>query len=305
MPQLNIRQVEVFRAVMESGTVTAAAKRLNVTQPSITKHLRNLERALDMSLFQRRRNRLVPTPEGRAFHDQIERTYLGLDHLSRFADDLRNDRQGEILLAAMPLIAHSWLPEIVAAFLTRHRDVSMSLPVRSSRWIADWVSAGRVDFGIGLAMDEAAGVQQELLMRLPLVCAFPSRHRLAGQTCVEAADLAGDSLISLSNFDRWRLTVQTALEHQGIVPRRRIDTFTTYTACDLVSRGLGVAVVDIVTARNYGGDALIWRPFYPELSFDIHLMRPRHWQVPRIAETFIAFLRERAAETVRSFPPTA
>ncbi len=302
MTQLNIRQVEVFKAVMEAGSVTGAAKLLNLAQPSVTKHLRNLERTLAMLLFQRSRNRLIPTPEGRAFHDQIERTYLGLDHLSRFADDLRNDRQGEILLAAMPLIAHSWLPEIVADFLARHPDVSMSLPVRSSRWIADWVAAGRVDFGIGLAMDDARGIRQELLMKVPLVCAFPAAHRLARQRRVAAADLSGDSLISFSNFDHWRLTVETALKEQHIVPRRRIDTFTTYTACDLVSRGVGVAVVDIVTAMKYAGDALAWRPFEPRLTFDIHLMQARHWQVPRIAGTFIAFLKEKAAATGRAFP---
>lgn len=297
MKNLNIRQVEVFKGVMEAGSVTAAARELRVTQPSVTKHLKHLEAELDVPLFVRTGNRLVPTPEGRSLYDQIERTYLGLDHLSRFADDLRNDRHGEILMAAMPLIAHSWLPEIVAGFLLKNADVSMSLPARSSRWISEWVAAGRVDFGIGLSSGDDNGVRRELLMKVPLVFTCPPSHKLAGHQAVGAAELDGESLISLSNFDQWRLTVETILTSQQVRPARRIDTFTTYTACDLVQRGLGVAIVDLITARKYAGETLLWRPFLPALNFEIFLMRPKHWQVPRLAERFIDLIVAEARKT--------
>jgi DNA-binding transcriptional LysR family regulator len=294
---LNVRQVEVFRAVIEAGTVTAAAARLNVTQPSVSKHLKLLEAAFGVPLFERTGNRLVPTAEARAFHEQIERTYRGLDHLARFADDLRNNRQGEILLAAMPLIAHSWLPDIIASFLAAHGKVSMSLPVRSSRWIAEWVAAGRVDFGIGLSSGDDSGIQRELLMRTPLVCALPAEHRLTRFSTISPAHLGDETLISLSNFDHWRLAVESVLDGEQVTPCRRVDTFTTYTACDLVTRGVGVAIVDIITALKYAGPAMAWRPFDPDLAFEIFLMRSRHWRVPRLAESLIELIEQEAGRT--------
>lgn len=297
MAQLNIRQVEVFKAIMETGSVTAAGQSLNVTQPSISKHLKHLEASLGVCLFERTGNKLVSTAEARALYDQIERTYLGLDHLSRFASDLSNNRHGEILLAAMPLIAHSWLPDVVARFLRDHETISMSLPVRSSRWIAEWVAAGRVDFGIGLSAGDDAGTQQTMLMRVPLVCALPAAHRLAAEVEILPAHVDGETLISLSNFDKWRLTVESALEGHQVKPLRRIDTFTTYTACELVRRGLGIAIVDAITAIKHAGPDLVWRPFQPDLAFEIYLLRPRHWQVPRLATALIDLIEKEAEDT--------
>ena len=299
MAALNVRQVEVFKAIMEAGSVTAASRRLNVTQPSVSKHLKLLEAELGVPLFERTGNRLVATAEARAFHDQIERTYLGLDHLSRFAGDLKNNRQGEILLAAMPLIAHGWLPDIVARFLARYPHVSMSLPVRSSRWIMDWVAAGRVDFGIGLLSGDETGVLSRLLMRLPLVCVLPAGHRLAACPTVGPAHLDGETLISLSNFDPWRLAVEGALDGERVSTRRRVDTFTTFMACDLVIRGVGIAIVDLITALDYAGRGIVWRPFEPDLDFDIFLMRPKHWRVPRLAEALIGLVEREAEITSR------
>ena len=297
MAALNVRQVEVFKAIMEAGSVTAAARRLNVTQPSVSKYLKLLETDLGVPLFERTGNRLVPTAEARAFHDQIERTYLGLDHLSRFAEDLKNNRQGEILLAAMPLIAHGWLPGIVARFLEAYPHISMSLPVRSSRWIMDWVAAGRVDFGIGLMSGDDTGILHRLLMRVPLVCVLPAGHRLAACPAVGPAHLEGETLISLSNFDPWRLAVEGALDGERVSTRRRVDTFTTYMACDLVLRGVGIAIVDIITALDYVARGIVWRPFDPDLAFDIFLMRPRHWRVPRLAGVLIDLVEREAERT--------
>jgi len=300
MANLNIRQVEVFRAIMSAGSVTAAADRLNVTQPSVSKHLKLLETDLGMPLFERSGNKLVPTSEARAFYDQIERTYLGLDHLTRFADDLSNNRHGEILLAAMPLIAHSWLPDIVSRFLKEHDNVSMSLPVRSSRWITEWVAAGRVDFGIGLMSGDDTGVISQLLMSVPLVCVLPAQHALASQSVVTPSNLRGETLISLSNFDHWRLAVDAALDREHVRTLRRVETFSTYTACDLAVRGVGVAVVDAITANKYAGQGLLQRPFVPGLTFEIFLMRPRHWQVPRLAESLITLIESEANSTSKS-----
>ncbi|MCY4238970.1 MAG: LysR substrate-binding domain-containing protein [Rhodospirillaceae bacterium] len=304
---LNIRQVEAFKATMEAGSVTAAARRLNVSQPSVTKHLRRLEEHLGVLLFDRVGNRLQPTLAAQSFFDQIKRTYLGLDHLSRYADDLKNDRHGEIIMAAMPLIAHSWLPDITATFLSDNPNVSMSMPVRSSRWIIEWVAAGRVEFGIGLSSGSDNGVSKDLLMSVPLVCVYPATHAFHGLSVVDSMHLDQQTLISLSNFDHWRLAVETALDDRSIQPSRRIETFTTYSACELVSRGVGIAIVDVLTALKYEGPALKWALFQPTSTFEMFLMRPRHWLAPTLTQKLIDLIRDHAEATnekLRSLCPS-
>lgn len=291
---INIRQIEIFRAIMEAGSVTAAARRLNLAQPSVSKHLRLLETRLGVPLFQRTGNRLVPRPEAHALFAQVDRVYAGLDQLGRFADNLRHHRQGEVMVAAMPLVAHRWLPAVVAGFLARHDGVSVSLPVRSSHWINRSVAAGRVDLGIALSIGGEQGVLRELLLDLPLVCVVPEGHRLARAATVAARDLDDESLITLSNFDSWRLAVEHTLETHRVRLRRRVDTFTTHVACELACRGVGVAIVDTLTAAEYAPRGLVVRPLSPRVSFEIYLLRPRHAAPSALTERLIADLRSAA-----------
>ncbi|MDJ0947861.1 MAG: LysR substrate-binding domain-containing protein [Alphaproteobacteria bacterium] len=294
---MNIRQVEVFKAIMDAGSITEAAGRLHVSQPSVSKHLKLLELSLGLSLFERAGNRLIPAPEAHALYDQIGRTYQGLDHLNRFADGLKHHRHGEITVAAMPLIAQHWLPKVVSAFLTRHDTVSVSLPVRSSRWINESVASANVDFGIGLATGEESGTRQQLLLDLPLVCVLPRRHPLAALETVSLRDLDGQNLITLSNFDQWRLAVERALEDQRISPRRRVDTFTTFVACQLVLDGAGIAVVDALTALDYANEKVRIRRLEKAMSFEIFLLTSKHGKLSTLARSFADEVAARARET--------
>ena len=294
---MNIRQVEVFKAVMETGSVTAAGERLHISQPSVSKHLRLLEAAIDVPLFLRSGNRLTPTVEAEALYDQIDRSYQGVEHIARFAAGLKDHPAGEISVAAMPMLAARWLPELLQPFLARHERVSVALPVRSSRWIADAVTSGRVDIGIGLASGDPVGVRLETLMRTPLVCVAPSGHPLESVEAVGPRELADQTLITLSNFDPWRLAVETSLETISVRPLRRVDTFSTQVACELAARGVGVAIVDALTAIDYAPSGLIWRRFEPANAFEIVLMTSERRPLSRLSESLADAIRRAAART--------
>lgn len=294
---MNIRQIEIFKAVMEAGSVTAASQKLHISQPAVSKYLKLLEEDIELKLFDRSGNRLTPTLEATTLFDQVERSYRGLDQLSRFVTGLKHHPAGEIAVAAMPMLARRWLPEILGPFLIENTNVSLSLPIRSSGWIADALSAGQVDIGIGLKMADTAGVDYEHIMRVPLVCVMKSDHPLAEQDVVVARDLAPHTLITLSNFDQWRLAVETALENSGARPIRRVDTFTTQVACELVARGVGIAIVDVLTAMDYAGRDLEWRLFRPALVFDIALMQSTYRPGSLLGGILVEALRQHAEKT--------
>lgn len=294
---MNIRQIEIFKAVMESGSVTGASQRLRISQPAISKYIKLLEESTELTLFERTGNRLVPTNEATTLFDQVERSYRGLDHLSRFVSGLKHHPAGEISIAAMPMLARRWLPEILGAFLIQHTNVSLSLPIRSSGWIVDAISSGQVDIGIGLKMADTAGIRHDQIMNIPLVCVMKPDHPLAQEAEVAAAQLSPHTLITLSNFDQWRLAVENALENSNTRPVRRVDTFTTQVACELVVRGVGIAIVDALTAIDYIGRGLEWRLFRPELSFEIVLMRSMYRSDSLLAQTLIDSLKSSAAKS--------
>lgn len=294
---MNIRQIEVFHAVMEAGSVTGAATALRVSQPSVSKHLQLLEADLGFDLFERSGNRLTATVEAEALFHKIERTYQGLSQLSRFAESLKNHPSGETSAAAMPLLARRWLPDVVSPFLLDHPGASIALPVRSSHWIMEATASGKIDIGLVLDTGEDIDMHREQLMRIPLVCAFQSEHPFCRRQDISASDLSGETLITLSNFDQWRLTVETELEAAGIRPARRVDTFTTQIACELAARGSGVTVVDLLTAMEYQLRELEWRPFEPELFFDIALIRPLTRTKSRLSNELVQRLKRAAVTT--------
>ncbi len=294
---MNLRQIEVFKAVMETGSVTAASERIHISQPAASKHLKLLEESIGLSLFERTGNRLIPSPEARALHEQVERSYRGLDHLARFVGGLKHHPAGEISVATMPMLARTWLPEVISPFLLEHTNVSLSLPIRSSSWITDAISTGQADIGLGLRSAEDAGMFQQHIMNVPLVCVMEPDHALAGNNAVTARGLSPHTLITLSNFDHWRLAVETALDDGGARPVRRVDTFTTQVACELVLRGVGVAVIDILTALDYAKEGLEWRIFEPRISFEIYLMRSKFQVHSNLSRSLVDTLKTGAGLT--------
>lgn len=292
---MNLRQIEVFKAIMEGGTVTKAAHSLNIAQPSVSKHLKLLEHNLGFPLFDRLGNKLVATAEGQALFDQVERIYTGVGFLRKFAEDLRHNQHGELTIAAMPLIAQKWLPECVAGFIADHRKVSFSLPVRSSKWIAGAVASRRVDFGVGLKLaDTNYGIRTLDLMKLPLVCVMPPDHPLACNKIVHKEQMRGHGMISLQNFEAESLMFEDLAEDLQSSDMRRIGTFSTNMACELVQQGAGIALVDILTANNSLSEALTFRPLDPITHVEICIMIPEHWPMSGIAKELIDVLIERA-----------
>jgi len=293
---LNIRQIEVFKAIMETGSVSEAARVLNVSQPSVSKHLSLLEAHLGLPLFLRTGNRLVPKPEALALQSQIERVYTGFDKLNGFLSDLSQNRHGEVQVAAMPLIAHRWLPNILAPFLKSYPELSAALPVRSSRWINQWVAAGRVDLGIGMGGDEP-GVIREPLMTLPLVAVMGAGHRLAGGGVLDTPDLSGESVISLTNFDYSPTLFDDLIGVAKTRPARRIQTFTTHVACELARQGLGVALVDALTALDFREQGLVLRRLRDAPAIEVCLLSASNWPRTTLTERLMELISDRAKAT--------
>jgi len=294
---MNLRQMEIFKAVMETGTVTGAAERLMVSQPAVTKQLRRFEQELRFPIFERVSGRLVPTAEARALYDQVERVYAGVDQIARFAEDLREARRGRLVVAALPILSNRWLPGLLSRFLAERPDVAASIATRRSMEVLEWVAAHQVDLGIAMMGADRPGVVQEHLMQLEIVCAVPRGHRLAEHEVVEASDLHEESCIWLSSFDRSPTVIDRFVEDAHVLPKSRVEVFMASMACTFVEEGIGVALVDVLTAHENASERVVVRPLRPRVAFDITLLRPAHAPRSKLTDAFVAELKRHAAES--------
>jgi DNA-binding transcriptional LysR family regulator len=290
---MNLRQCEVFRSVMEAGTVTAAAERLHVTQPAVSKMLAQLERDLGFRAFLRDRRRLIPTPEARALYHEVERAFVSLDYLTRFARDLKGLRQGHIVVGATHAISVGWLPGLVAEFLQQHPGLSMSLETMDSPRIAHAVATGHLDLGIVQFEIATHHVKRETLFSVEAVCVMPPAHRLAKRRVIRPADLQDEPFIALSALNRFRVKLDALMEAEGIDRRIRINTPLGSSACAFVMEGMGVTVIDRLSAEDNRHRGIVIRPFQPQIAEGLVLLTPARRPVSMVADEFAAALRAR------------
>ena len=166
---LNPRQIEAFRAMMLTGGATDAAKLMGVTQPAVSRMIRDLQLALDLKLFERRGARLVPTGEARGLYAEVERSFLGLDRIAAAAVELRTRRAGILRIASLPALANGFLPRFVGGFLAQRPKLDLTLSGLVSHIVLDIVATGQCDLGFAQAPIEHTGVTIEWMPALPYV----------------------------------------------------------------------------------------------------------------------------------------
>lgn len=294
---MNLRQVEAFRSVMVRGSMTAAARDLRTSQPSISRLIAELEASIQFKLFERHAGRIKPTDEGSAFYREVEHSFAGLETLSQAARDIRLFGTGKLRVAAMPALALGFLPEAIRDFRREFPNVTISLQMRSEATVTRWTSAHYCDIGFVANIIEAAGVDVMPLYRLKGVCALPPGHRLALRKVVRPKDLEGESFISLALEDAARWRVDQIFERAGV--RRILSLETPYGAiiCALVAQGLGIGIVNPIVARDYAFTKIAFRPFQPEMLFHGNILLPKYRQRSKMVDTFIDRIRDRLKDT--------
>ncbi|PSC05267.1 LysR family transcriptional regulator [Alsobacter soli] len=288
---MNYRQVEIFKAIMDSGSITGAADILRISQPAVTKALRLLELDLGLQLFVRTTKGIAATDEARALYAEVERTYFGMQNLKRFAGGLRDSKQGRVVVTAIPTLSVDWLPTMAARFAKAHPGVTLSLYSDNSADAVRLVGSGEIDIGIAQIRSEETNLSRRKLFDLEGLIALPAGHRLGEKDSITADDLAGEPIIALGPADEFRRRLVAAMEAAGAPLRSVIDVSLGLTVCAMVERGLGVGVVDSETARVKRTADLVFRPFEPKILVPIYMFRQRQRQASSIAEAFSASLQ--------------
>jgi DNA-binding transcriptional LysR family regulator len=286
------RQIEAFKAVMDTGRVTDAATRLHLSQPAVSKLLSNFEAALGMRLFVRAKKRLTPTVEAQALLREISKIFVGVQEVSRFASGLRSMRTGELTIVSIATFGQRHLPEVLASFLKDHPAVNVGLHLRSSSEVAEWAAEQRADVGISMMPVEHPAVRDEILCEVDAVCVLPNGHRLRDEPVIRPHHLAGENFVSFMRDGRLRHVIDSVFEKARVQRQLRVDTFLSDSACALVAADVGVSIVEPFTAFEYArAGRLVARPFAPSVRYQFRLLFPRFREPSLVAQAFVKQLR--------------
>lgn len=271
----------------EGSTVSAAAK-LGISQPAVSKLLKEIEATIGFPLFERTGGRLLPTPEARILFEQIDRMETGLSLINRFVHDLREARKGRLSLVAMPLILNRQLPDLISDFLVDHPGVDVRLQSHNVPRMFYSVAIGEVDLAIDITGREHEDVKVEPLIDLELACVMPFSHRLANRSVITADDLAGEQMVALHNLEGYPLLFENTLLPSQVTFDRRITVYQSVLAFELISRGLGVGLVDVLTIRDLRHPRIAVVPYRPRTSLNVVLMTSSRWPSSKLTKAFAA-----------------
>ena len=281
------RQLEVFRATMERGTVTAAAERLGVSQPAVSKILAGLEAEIGYPLFTRVKRRLAPTSEARLLAAEVARLYHGLERLSDIAREIRERQIGDLYIYSTPALGRTVLPDVLAGLMKKHAQAHVVFHVRSSTYINQKMVDQQLDLGFSMMPFEHPSMVTEELSRAAAVCVLPREHRLARRKLIRPADLRGERFLSFPLDGRMRHLIDAAFEQDRIERRTQIDVYSSAEACALAARGVGVSIVEPFTARDYEKSGIAIVPFEPKIRYLFRAMRPRYRKPSLLADAFL------------------
>lgn len=299
---MNFKQVEAFRAVMLSGSMTAAAESLHTSQPNISRLIAQLERNAGFKLFERVAGRLLPTDEGAALFADVERAFIGLHSLEKSAQNIRRAGTGRLRIAAVPSLSLTVLPRVIQRFRQENPDVAISLHTNDSPMVGHWTASQFCDLGLASYVGEdMPGVTTQLICDVPGVCIFPKGHRLSALACIGPEDLKGEEFISLSQNDGSRARVDRAFpEDRG---HRKLSLETPYaaTACSLVGLGLGVSIVSPIVALEYLHTGIETRPFRPQIRFSTYLLLPADRPQSLLTQRFGQLIHEMLTDVAKDW----
>lgn len=299
---LTHRHIEVFRAVMTTGSVTGAAGLLHSSQPTVSRELARMEQLLGYELFERQQGRLRATARALALFDEVERSYQGLHRVTERAAQLGRAEQTRLAVLCLPALSHALLPGACAAFLQHHPAAELSITPQESPLLEEWMTAQRFDLGLSEQAQAAAGTRLEPLWQGDEVCVLPAGHGLLAKTVLAPSDFEGQGFVSLSTEDPYRLQLDEIFAAAGVRRRLSIETHSAAAVCAMVQAGLGLAIVNPLTALACAGPGLQLRRFAVSVPFRVSALLPQYRPAQPMVQALLACLRSHAAALQNRLP---
>lgn len=299
--RVNLRQIEAFRAVVETGSMTEAGKVLGVSQPAISRHIRDMEAQFGINLFRRHAGRIEPTKDAMALHSEVENCLGGLEQMVQFASDLGEFRRQRLRIAAT--VGHSYflLPKVITLFHKKFPKVTISLRSGSSGEVAELVEKGQSDLGFALLSLDSHSVVTEPMPEVELVCVMPRDHPLTKHKVIELEQLADVPLLLISEYSLMRKRLLQAFQQAGITPNVILDSTYTGPICSLVSQGMGVSILDRLTAEAYSDQNIAIRPFSPAIPCELKLVHSAHQTLSAPAKALVEIAKSVLLQDTKHF----
>ncbi len=283
---LEIRHLKLLTAIAEDQSVTAAGKRLHLTQSALSHQLRDAENKLGTPLFLRLGKRMALTPAGQKLVECARRILQDLQEAELQVQSLSGGMHGAIRLSTECYTCYHWLPKLLARFHARFPEVDVTIDIESTHAPAERLLAGKLDVAVMSNPPANRNLRLWPLGEDEMVLVMCPAHRLAAQGTIKPQDLGEETILIYPDRDDSTL-LQKVLKPAGVEPFRVMEIPLTEAIMELVAAGTGVAFMAQWAAASYlNSGRIVARPI-SESGFH------RHWYAATLdLQPMAAYLKE-------------
>ncbi|MGB0854331.1 MAG: LysR family transcriptional regulator [Pikeienuella sp.] len=287
--KLRFRQLQAFHAIVEAGTVTAAAAQLGISQPGISNLLAQLERQSGFRLFERMHGRLTPTPEAMVLFQEVDTVVRGLDHVTQAMMDLQNKQAGQLQVASQHAMSFGFIPKLIARFAKDRPELKIAFQSQYSAKVQEWVQAGLFEIGICETPKLYDNLNYHTL-QVETLLALPADSPLAAHDVLTPRHLANAPFIVMGPDHMTHRRLREAFHSANVPLNIRVHSHLFKNLLSFVKEGMGVAVMDrfAVDFDNEGG--FITRPFRPAIMMDMAVVTSITRPMSQIGQEFLTLL---------------
>ncbi|MEQ8204527.1 MAG: LysR family transcriptional regulator [Woeseia sp.] len=287
---MNLRHIEIFHAVYQTGSVSAAARLLHVSQPSVSKVLRHAESRIGLPLFRRVKGRLVPTEEAHVIYREAQELYQRYESLRETTANLKHG-DGSLRLAVLPSLGLDVAPSAVAMLHDLEPAVSLDIQTLHNKDILKSLYERRCDLAIGFDAPSHPRLKAVRVGQGNMVVLFRREDFVGAPPELTQDMLASRKLIGLSGSG-YVGSLFNEDSDQPAVPRQSITVQTYYVAAALVRHGVGFAIVDEFTARANMSESLDYRPLADMAPLTVYCTFLEDRPLSRLGEKLVQLMKK-------------
>lgn len=301
---MNLRQIEVFRAVMMTGSMTDAARLLHVSQPGVSRLIRHLELQLGVALFERRNGRVVATAKARALYAEVENVYRGVHHLQDMASHLRHAEDTLLRVVASASAGLEVVPRATAQLLEHKPDIKLFFESLPTREISRLLLSEEADLAISTAPLDHPALDVQVIGHWSMLFALPAGHPLASRPDFGLAEALSQRMIVYSREAPQTRLIDQWMEQQGGNRQACVQVRSGNAACAMAAAGAGLAIVDDLSAHAFRQHGLVFVPVPGAPQFPIYSASNVNQPLSAIGQKFLGLVQAQL-QALQAAPPGA
>jgi LysR family hydrogen peroxide-inducible transcriptional activator len=261
-----LRQLEYVVALADTGQFVEAARQCAVSQPALSKQVREVEEMLGVELFERTRPRVLPTRAGEEIVRRARQLLAQARELVDTASAFTGTPRGTVRLGVIPTIAPYGLPGLLAKLRRLYPEVSFAIQELQTEVLLEQLRSGGIDLGLLARPFDDHGLSGPDLIVEPFVLVAPTHHPLSVPEGIEPRDIAGASLILMEDGHCLRDQAMDVCALAGAPPATSVTAASVATLVRMVESGLGATLLpaSALSAEVRPGQGLVARSFLEE-----------------------------------------